>query len=228
MALQPALKDYLETTVATLKLDEHPYFAGLLNGKYSKEQFLESQNQFSFLVKYFSRPMAAVISNMPDAVTRSAIVANLWEEHGQGNKDKIHGRTILTLIDRLGGDSSKLDEKNISEGIQIFNTALRGISVFEDYRVSAAVFGGIERTFVDVSGLICRAIVERNWLPVERITHYALHKELDIQHAEDFLKVTDADWARDEESREMIRRGIRVGARLFTNVYTDFARDIAR
>lgn len=227
MSLHPEIKAYLESTVASLNLQEHPYFKGLLTGKFSKEQFLDSQNQFSYLVKYFARPMAAVISNIPDAITRSAIVANLWEEHGQGNHEKIHGRTILTLIDRLGGDSSKLDEKYTSESIQIFNTALRGIAVFEDYRVSASVFGGIERAFVDISSLICQVIIEQGWLQQERITHYAIHKEIDIKHAEEFLEVTEADWDKDEESKEMIRRGIRLGVRLFTNVYSDFARDMA-
>lgn len=228
MNLPLEMKSYLENTVAELNLRQHPYFHGLLSGQFSKDQFLDSQNQFSYLVKYFARPMAAVIANMPNAITRSAIVANLWEEHGRGDHDKIHGKTILTLIDRLGGDSDKLDEKYTSESIRIFNTALRGISVFEDYRVSAAVFGGIERTFVDISTLICEAIIERGWLPRERITHYALHKEIDIKHAEEFLEVTAEDWNRDEESRELIRRGIRMGARLFTNVYSDFAADAFR
>ena len=74
--------------------------------------------------------------------------------------------------------------------------------------------------------MICEAIIERGWLPQERITHYALHKEIDIKHAEEFLEVTTEDWNRDDESKELIRRGIRMGARLFTNVYSDFAIDI--
>ena len=227
MTLPLDMKAYLESTTAALNLRQHPYFHGLLSGRFSKEQFLDSQNQFSYLVKYFCRPMAAVIANMPNALNRSAIVSNLWEEHGRGDPEKIHGKTILTLIDRLGGDSSKLDEKYTSESIRIFNTALRGISVFEDYRVSAAVFGGIERTFVDVSTLICEAIIEQGWLPEERITHYALHKEIDMRHAEEILEVTTDDWNRDDESKELVRRGIRMGTRLFTNVYDDLARGLA-
>jgi pyrroloquinoline-quinone synthase len=223
MTLPASLKDVLETEVAVLNLEKHPYFSGLLNGKISKEQFLQSQIQFAYLVRYFSRPMAAVVANIPHDVRRMAIVDNLWEEHGKGDPDKIHGKTIVTLIERLGGDVAELAKNNVSPGIEIFNTALKGIATFEDYRVSASVFGGIERTFVDVSSLICQAIIERGWLPAERITHYALHKELDIQHAEDFLRVVEDDWTNDKDSQPMIRRGIRLGAALFTRVYSDFA-----
>jgi pyrroloquinoline-quinone synthase len=224
LSLPPDLKDYLETAAYTLKLDDHPYFSGLLNGKISRKGFLDSQMQFAHLVQFFSRPMASMIANIPNAERRMVIVDNLWEEHGKGDKDKIHGRTILTLIDRLGGDSASVAKTAISPSIEIFNTALKGIATFDDYRVSAAVFSGIERTFVDVSSLICQAIIARGWLPADQITHYALHKELDIQHAEDFLAVVEEDWA-DAESKAMIKRGIRLGSELFARVYTDFARE---
>jgi pyrroloquinoline-quinone synthase len=228
MALAADLKDVLETEIASLNLEDHRYFSGLINGKISREAFLESQIQFAYLVRFFSRPMASMVANIPDDIKRMAIVDNLWEEHGKGNPDKIHGKTIVTLIDRLGGDINVLNNSNnVSPSIEIFNIALKGIANFEDYRISASVFGGIERTFVNVSSLICQAIIERGWLPAEQITHYALHKELDIQHAEDFLLVVQDDWVNDKSTRPMIRRGIRLGAALFTRVYSDFADHIA-
>ena len=159
MSLPAGLKDYLETEIHALKLEQHPYFSGLINGRISKQAFLDSQIQFAYLVRFFSRPMASVVANIPNDVKRMAIVDNLWEEHGKGNPERIHGKTIVTLIERLGGDTSVLASNNISPGIEIFNTALKGIATFEDYRVSASVFGGIERTFVDVSSLICQAII---------------------------------------------------------------------
>lgn len=227
MSLHPGLKDFLESSVFNLKLAEHPYFRMLCSGKMSKEQFLKSQIEFAPLVQFFNRPMAQVIANIPDAVLRIALVDNLWEEHGKGVPEKVHGKTIMTLIDRLGGDASKVDQNNPSANVRIFNEALRGASAFESYRFAAAMFGGIERTFVDVSSLICQAIVDNDWLPAERITHYALHKEIDIQHAEDFLMVVNRDWDHSEHQR-VIKEGVQFGSYLFANVYTGFYHNMVR
>lgn len=226
MSLPADLKDLLETTTYAMNLEDHPYFSALISGGISKQGFLDSQMQFAHLVQFFSRPMASMIANIPNAQRRMKIVDNLWEEHGKGIPDKIHGRTILTLIDRLGGDSKKIEEVPTSANIEIFNIALKGISTFEDYRVAAAVFSSIERIFVEVSSLICQAIIKHEWLPVDQITHYALHKEIDIEHAEDFLAVVEEDWINNDiQSRELITHGIRLGASLFINVYTNFSHE---
>lgn len=225
MSLHPGLKDCLESVVHDLRVQDHPYFKMLSSGKMSKDQFLQTQIEFAPLVQFFNRPMAQVIANIPDAMLRIALVDNLWEEHGKGVPEKVHGKTILTLIDRLGGDSSLIQRDVFSPNVRIFNEALRGASAFENYRFSAAMFSGIERTFVNVSTEICQGIIDQGWLPADRITHYALHKEIDIQHAEDFLLVVNDDWDR-AEHKQMIKAGIQFGASLFLNVYTGFHRNI--
>lgn len=225
MELNPSIKDCLETLNHILDVPNHPFFVALNSGEISKEQFLKTQIEFSHLVKFFNRPMAQVVANIPDAIKRMAIVDNLWEEHGKGVPEKVHGRTILTLIERLGGDVSKIDENSNTYNIKAFNQALRSVAAFEDYRYSTAVFGGIERSFVDISTEICKGIVENGWLPLERITHYALHKEIDIKHAEDFLIVSNNDWDNDQYE-SLIRTGIEFGGRLFLNVYTSFYHDL--
>lgn len=221
MKLNPSIKDCLEEQNRLLNIEKHPFFVDLNNGKISKEQFLKTQIEFSHLVKYFNRPMAQVVVNIPDAIKRMAIIGNLWEEHGNGIPEKVHGKTIITLIERLGGNIDKIDESSFTSNIKAFNYALRSVAAFEDYHFATAVFGGIERSFVDISTQICKGIAGNGWLSEERITHYALHKEIDIQHAEDFLKVSNDDWD-DLVHQKTIREGIEFGGRLFLNVYTGF------
>ena len=74
----------------------------------------------------------------------------------------------------------------VAKNVKIFNEPLRVASSFEDYRFSASIFAGIERAFVDVSTMFFQSIAEHGWLPASQITHYGLHKELDIKHFEDF------------------------------------------
>jgi len=98
---------------------------------------------------------------------------------------------------------------------------LKSISAFEDYRVAVGVFAGIERIFVEVSEQVVYAVLKYNWMPKELITHYGLHKEIDIQHAEDFLKVIEDRWDEDETKR-LVERGIQQGMNIFINVYSEF------
>lgn len=221
------LKDCLETCIAELNLPENVYFKMLCSGKMSKQQFLKSQMEFAPMVYFFSRPMAQVIANIPEAPPRVALVGNLWEEHGQGVPENVHGQTILTLIDRLGGDSSSIDLNNPSPNARIFNEALRGVSTFENYRFAVSMFAGIERTFADISALIGQSIVDQGWLDVHQVTHYGLHKALDIEHAEDFLSVVDNDW-QEGVFKSSIKEGIRFGCHLFAHTYTGFYNNMTR
>lgn len=227
MTLNPELNLFLEETVANLNIEDRPYFRDLSSGKITKSEFIQSQIEFSHLVSFFSRPMATAIGNIPNPYRRMKIVENLWEEHGNGVAEKVHGKTILTLIDRLGGDSSKIDDSSLMPNVITFNQALRGASAFEDYRFATAAFSGIERSFVDISTVICNAIVNNGWLPADKVTHYALHKEIDIQHAKDFLSVANDDWV-NPVHRQLIKKGIVFGANLFTDTYSAFYENIKK
>lgn len=214
--LNLALSDYLEQVIESLEIEKHPYFLALREGQFSKEEFLRQQIDFSHAVKHFSAAMALVIAKIPEPKDRTQVVANLWEEHGSGKSEDLHVNTILKLVERLGGNSQS--NTPISPEVRIFVQALKGAAVFEDYRFSAAMFGAIERSFVNISHLICEAIIKSEWLEQDRITHYALHEQIDIGHAEDFLKVCQADWDNPAHQAE-IKNGIHFGARLFLNLY---------
>lgn len=226
MSLHAELKNHMESCVSELNLPENPYFKTLCSGEMSKQQFLSSQIEFAPMVYFFSRPMAQVIANVPEAAPRVALVGNLWEEHGQGVMEKVHGKTISILIDRLGGDSSRVDMSKPSPNARVFNETLRSVSSFEDYRFAASMFAGIERTFVDISTMIFQSIVDGGWLKPSQITHYGLHKELDIEHAEDFLKVVDKDWSQ-PQFQPLIKDGVRFGCHLFANTYVGFYNNMA-
>ena len=226
MSLHRELKECLELGVYQLKLTEIPYFNKLCAGEMSKGEFLNSQIEFAPLVHAFSRSLALVIANIPDALNRISLVENLWEEHGRGIKANVHGQTMLALIDRLGGMSSEIDINKPSINARIFNEALRSVSSFEDYRFSASVFASIERTFVDVSTMTYKSIVDCGWLEKSRIIHYELHRELDVQHSEEFLLVVNKDWEDNEASRALIEGGIRFGSRLFANFYVGLSNNV--
>lgn len=225
MSIHAELKDHMESCVSELDLPRNPYFKMLCSGEMSKQQFLKSQIEFAPMVYFFSRPMAQVIANVPEVAPRIALVENLWEEHGDGVMENVHGKTILTLVDRLGGDSSKIDMDRPSPNARMFNETLRSVSAFEDYRFAASMFAGIERTFMDISRMIFRSIVDGGWLKPNQVAHYGVHKEVEIEHAEDFLKVVDKYWS-DSKVQPLIKDGVRFGCHLFANTYVGFYNNI--
>ena len=80
--------------------------------------------------------------------------------------------------------------------------------------------GTIERAFAGVSATIGRAVVERGWVPRERLIHYSLHAEIDIRHAEEFFAVVEEAWG-DEDRRYLVDQGVQLGAYTLDRLYRD-------
>lgn len=225
MVLPEDLRDILESEVAALDLERHPYFAALLTGTMPRESFIESQIQFAYLVRAFYRPMADIGAdhggNLSDVGMRLSVVDNLWEEFGEGKPEKIHGASLLTLLSLLGADLSVMEGMSAPAPIASFNVSIKAIATFEDYQVSTAVFAGIERAYTETSSLIFKGIVQQGWLREESVVHYRPHAADYDENAEAFLRLLADDWILDGESRALIRNGIKLGSALFARVYTN-------
>jgi len=89
------------------------------------------------------------------------------------------------------------------------------------------MFGAIERLFVDISTRIVKVIIDNKWLSSDRITHYNLHKEIDMQHAADFLLVVEDDWKHADRKIE-IKQGILFGLEIFSNLYCGLYKNIEK
>ncbi len=197
------------------------YFTELLNGNFTKDDFIETQIQFFFAVVFFNRPMAALAAKIPTANLRLEILRNVWEEHGEGNFSQTHENTFLELLKRLGAiTKADIDKRMLWPEVRIFNTCLTGTCVMDDYMVGTAMMGIIERMFCDIASIIGRAIVERKWLNEEQMIHYNLHEKLDIKHSQDFFDVLSVSWGENQENKYYIEQGLRLGATLFNNLYT--------
>ncbi|RYZ84846.1 MAG: iron-containing redox enzyme family protein, partial [Proteobacteria bacterium] len=97
------MNELIESILKETAAQQNPYFQALRDGSFSKEDFIETQIQFFFAVVFFSRPMSALAAKVPSPELRMEILRNVWEEHGEGDLTKIHGRTFTVLLERLGG-----------------------------------------------------------------------------------------------------------------------------
>jgi pyrroloquinoline-quinone synthase len=77
---------------------ENPFFSRLNEGTLSLEEFRSSQEQFSFAVAFFSRPMAGLVARLPDYASRASILENVLEEHGQFRLVDSHAATFEVFL----------------------------------------------------------------------------------------------------------------------------------
>ena len=204
------------------------YFSALRDGTMSREVFVRSQKQFFFAVRYFSRPMAALMARMPDSITRQGLIHNLSEEHGFEDDEPTvagfdpsvaHDRTFLAFLRTLGISAAEMAGEREGPAVRAFNTALMGCCLMERREVAFGCLGVIEYAFADICELIGKMVVEHGWIPQDDLVHYKLHAQIDKRHAADFFKVVEQAWQGD--GRPAIEDGILLGLHVFDRLYQD-------
>ncbi|MFO0984398.1 MAG: iron-containing redox enzyme family protein [Planctomycetota bacterium] len=207
----------------------NPYFAALRSGEMCHDDFVETQIQFYFAVVFFNRPMAALAAKIPTPELRVEVLRNVWEEHGEGDASRVHGRTFLEFLDRLAHvTEADVERRALWPEVRVFNTTLVGACVLDDYLIGAGLLGMIERMFCDISSWIGRAVVARGWLRAEQMIHYNLHQQLDVRHSQDFFDILARSWDHGPLNRYMIEQGLRLGATVFDGLYHGLYRNRAR
>jgi hypothetical protein len=214
------LDTLIENVLKDADYISNPYFKNLKSGQFEKSDFVETQMQFYYAVVFFSRPMAALAGKIPSPEIRIEILRNVWEEHGEGHIGHGHGNTFIEFLTRL--DSVTLNDVNLRglwPEVRLFNTALTGTAVLDDFLVGVAMFGIIERMFSDISSIIGKGVVDRGWITEENMIHYKLHQKIDIKHSDDFFNILRQPFSKSIENRYHIEQGLRLGATLFNDLY---------
>ena len=208
---------------------ENGYFTALRDDSMSRERFVRSQKQFFFAVRYFSRPMAALMARMPDSASRQGLIHNLSEEHGFDDEGAVtgfdpalaHDLTFLAFLRTLGVSGGEMAKEREGPEVRAFNAGLIGACMMERIELAFGCLGVIEYAFADICELIGRKVVERGWIAREELVHYKLHAQIDKRHAADFFKVVDNAWNQDTAARAAVEDGILLGLHLFNRLYED-------
>jgi S-adenosylmethionine-diacylglycerol 3-amino-3-carboxypropyl transferase len=186
----------------------------------NKEVFKRMQAQFFFAVDYFSRPMAALIARLPMHKDRIDILHNMVEEHGDFAVESYHSNTFKKFLSTLDVTEEYMQHLSPSAAVTMFNYTLMGACTHEDPIVAIACNGIIEYAFADISALIGKQVVGREWVKQEDLVHYNLHADIDKQHAEDFFKIVEP-FMDNPEQRDKVISGLRLGAYIFNRLYED-------
>jgi pyrroloquinoline-quinone synthase len=203
-----------------VRILHNPYLEALQDGSMTQDCFRRTQEQFFFAVTFFPRPMAGLVARIPDPRSRLDILHNLVEEHGEFQEQFFHHTTFQQFLRTLGSQPEKLAETSVWPMLRAFNSVLTASCVLDELEVGVACMGVIEYAFAGISAVIGKAVVERGWVPADRLVHYKLHAAIDERHAEEFFAVIEPLWS-DERRRYYIEQGLELGAYIFDRLYRD-------
>lgn len=198
----------------------NPFFSSLREGSMSLDQFRRTQEQFSFAVEFFPRPMAALVGRIPDPALRLDILHNLVEEHGEFDESHFHKTTFRRFLRSIGSDPDALDSLSLWPCLRAFNGVLTTSCVLDELEVGVACMGIIEHAFAGCSAAIGSAVVARGWVAADQLVHYKLHAQIDERHAREFFNVVEPRWS-DPQRRYFIDQGLELGAYIFDRLYRD-------
>ena len=208
-------------------ISQRECFRCLVNGEMNREQFEVIQRQFFFAVRYFSRPMAALMARMPSSTLRQGLIHNLMEEHGGEEGGGValdpalaHDRTFLHFLKTLGADEDMSQERE-GAAVRAFNTSLMGTCLMEPTETAFGCLGVIEHVFAGLSAIIGEVVVKRGWIAADDLVHYKLHAEIDERHAADFFQGVADAWDAGGERRIAIEDGVHLGLHVFERLYAD-------
>jgi pyrroloquinoline-quinone synthase len=107
-----------------ISLMRNPYFTALRDGSMTRQRFAASQEQFFFAVRFFPRPMAALLARIPDPSQRLDILHNLVEEHGDFSHARFHQNTFRNFLARIGARDPESAAVPICPAVHAFNSIL--------------------------------------------------------------------------------------------------------
>ncbi len=220
----PRITAAADAILDRIGLMKNPYFTALTQGEMPLEVFRLSQEQFFFAVRYFPRPMAAILARMPDPHTRLEILHNIVEEHGDFRREHFHQNTFAEFLSRIGARRPEVDDVPMAAGVHAFNCVLMGTCMADEIDTAVCCLGIIEHAFAGISATIGKSAVERGWIPRVDLIHYTLHAELDVRHAEEFFVIAEPAW-NDAPRQAAIRRGLELGAHAFNQLYSSLYMD---
>lgn len=215
-----AINSHAETILNRVKILDNVYFTQLKDQTMSLDTFRETQTQFYFAVKFFARPMAALVARIPSPKQRLKILHNIVEEHGEMSEDAFHANTFKSFLKNIGQTELDFSKISVWPQVRAFNSTLATACILDEVETGVACMGIIELAFSTISLAIARAVVNNGWMDEENLAHYKLHEELDVRHAADFFEVIASSW-NDPNKQYHIKQGLELGAYAFDRLYRD-------
>jgi len=192
-----------------------PYFVRLKHNLMTREEFTESQRPFHSAVKNWSNYFCLLASRVDDLEVKRILIENVADEVGLGKTSgEAHEETFLRFLRAVGGPETFPVEKR-----QVTDFTARVAAICREATVADALLtlGTIEYVYAHVSDFLARKI--QDGYGVGGCAHYAVHGDLDIDHAEALFHAADKILPRGSEAR--IEIYVESAVQMFQDLYDD-------
>src|SRR5690606_17698977 len=92
------LKRVTDCMFVEKKIEEHPLFVEMMEGKLSNNQHKEIELQIYHVVLYLPRFLSGILTNMSYLRMRRPLVENLFEENGKMKEKYVQSETDKTFL----------------------------------------------------------------------------------------------------------------------------------
>jgi pyrroloquinoline-quinone synthase len=215
--------DAIAALTSSYDFRRHPYFEWAWRAETTREAFRTSQVPFRFAVAGWAQAIAAVIARTPRVELRRGPLKNITDEHGgaldDGRLSEGHEASFDRYLRALGASEAELG-RPCPIAVRAFQQSTTSFCLLHSCEAGGAALGIIEQLYIGISADIGRLVHERRWAEPGSQNHYAVHEELDVEHARDLLDIARPAWG-DARGRGEVALGLLLGAHHFWQLYLD-------
>lgn len=190
------------------KLFEHKFFKDYAAGRLPDKNERKWLKQRQFLSKNFPSVYANIIANSTDLEFLRPFVRQLWEEFGNGKRDKIHYYQLLNTLYAKGITNYEIENEPVAKGTQELINSYQKWTQHENVIIGGAVFGfAIEPIIAMDMELSLQGLRKSKALNETDLIYFQDHATHDFGHSWEILDVV-LPHIRQGKDLELIKEGV--------------------
>ncbi len=199
--------DQLEQEIKKHPALNHPFLERIFEGEMTLQRARVFGTHYYRYSKDFYRFMAAIISRIPDEVTREPLLLNLFQGGGENNLDSSHPALFRKFLCALGVEESEIGTGDPLPEISVYMDCFWRLCRDGHFLEALGALGpGTEMVIPHIFKKIVAGLRKLPELSDNDLTFFDAHIELDIEH---YAKAKEVllFHASEEENQVLIKKG---------------------
>lgn len=203
----------------------HLFFQKFKQEHLTNEQLRKFALQWYLTARDHKLAFPAIVYNTPDDNIRFELIDILYDEYGNGNKEKIHAKLLLKFLRRLG-----ITDKEIENTVKLPAVKKFGKEVLEIWRDANPIYAfGLHYSLEYIAQFLHATFAEGlNKYPEyseDDLEYFNYHKIAEQEHT-DYSEVGLLTYAETEGNKNLLIQGVDKGIQLLIELWNDFDQHI--
>jgi len=192
-----------------------------------EERMLSREELSAFMIQWYKtatahrRAFPGLIGNIKDDEIRFELIEILYEEYGNGDRTRIHGKLLARLLRALDLTLDHVVAVKALPAVSQFNVAISDIWFNGEHSFAFGLHFGLEYLASSQQAYCARGMRKYRFLSEEDREYFDLHAEAEIRHVA-YSENGFLHYAEDEEQREKLVAGVREAIALLRALWDEF------